>query len=416
MSAHRAKPPSTRARTRAALALAAALAVLVGAAVRSATMTPVATTDDVLAFLRSQRSACEVERDSAPAGSSARTRAVQCINDATRAINYLLAQTPSPTPSGTPTATPTVQPTVTASSSPTTTSPAPSPTVSPTASPSSTPTPPPSPSPTTPAGWPGPANTGVPVGVTLTPYTGPCTITVANTVIDAKMVSCDLSIATTGVHITRSWITGTVSASTSGSTQRLLIEDSLIDAGHRLATGLGDGWFTANRIEIIGGNRGAYCAYRCTIQDSWVHGTYVEADWHASAIRAEQYSTLIHNTISCSWYPPTAQDGGCSADLTGYPDFTSIHDWLIQGNLFVANPGASFCAYGGSSGGKPFSSDPMTAVNVQFIGNTGQRGTIAGDKGLFRCGFYGAVDSFNAAKAGAVWSGNVWDDGSAVTP
>src|SRR5215831_13844290 len=34
-------------------------------------------------------------------------------------------------------------------------------------------------------GWPGPSNTGVPAGVVPTAYTGPCTITVANTVIDA---------------------------------------------------------------------------------------------------------------------------------------------------------------------------------------------------------------------------------------
>ena len=47
--------------------------------------------------------------------------------------------------------------------------------------------------------FPGPDNTGVPVGTVLTPYTGPCTITVANTVIDSKIISCELLIRANNV-------------------------------------------------------------------------------------------------------------------------------------------------------------------------------------------------------------------------
>jgi hypothetical protein len=306
-----------------------------------------------------------------------------------------------------PTPSPTVSPTGSPTPSPTATSSSPSPTV--TNSPSPSPTPTPSPSPI--SGWPGPDNTGVPAGTVLTSYTGPCTITVANTVIDAKVINCDLSIATTGVRITRSEIHGTVGASTSGTVLRLLVEDTLIDAGHRQATGLGDGWFTAQRVEIIGGNRGVYCAWQCTLQDSWIHSTYVQDAWHASAVRAERYSTIVHNTLACDWLVPTAQDGGCSADLTGYPDFAAPHDWLIQGNLFVANPnGAAYCSYGGSSPGKPYSSDPLTGTNIQFIGNTFQRGSNR------QCAAYGPIDAFNASKAGAVWVGNTYDDLTPITP
>ncbi len=56
--------------------------------------------------------------------------------------------------------------------------------------------------------WPGPANTGVPVGTVLTPYTGPCTITVANTVIDSKIISCELLIRADNVTIRNSHING----------------------------------------------------------------------------------------------------------------------------------------------------------------------------------------------------------------
>src|ERR1044071_6869079 len=37
--------------------------------------------------------------------------------------------------------------------------------------------------------WPGPTNTGVPAGTSLTDYTGPCAITSANTVIDGTTVN-----------------------------------------------------------------------------------------------------------------------------------------------------------------------------------------------------------------------------------
>lgn len=359
------------------------------------------TTEATLAFLRGQRDACQVMLDSATT-SAQRTRARTCIADVERAIAALLA-TPTPAPSGTPTSSPTPAPTAT--------TPAPSPTTpAPTATPSPTAVPTPSP---TPSGWPGPDDTGVPAGTTLTAYTGPCTITVANTVIDAKLIGCDLTIAAAGVTITRSQVNGVVEVASggSGTTVQLTITDSYINAGHRQVTGLGDRLFVATRVEIVGGNRGVLCAWRCTLQDSWVHGTYVESNWHASGVRAERYSTIIHNTIACDWLVPTAQDGGCSADLTGYPDFAAPHDWIIERNFFVANPnGAAFCAYGGSSPLKPYSNDPLTGTSIQFIDNVFQRGSNRA------CAAYGPVDAFNATKAGAVWSGNVWSDGGAVLP
>ena len=41
-----------------------------------------------------------------------------------------------------------------------------------------------------PVGRPGPGDTGVPAGTTLTPYTGPCAITAAGAVIEARSISC----------------------------------------------------------------------------------------------------------------------------------------------------------------------------------------------------------------------------------
>lgn len=55
-------------------------------------------------------------------------------------------------------------------------------------------------------GWPGPSNTGVPAGTTLTAYTGPTTITTNNMVIDGKQLTGSLTINAQNVTIKNSLI------------------------------------------------------------------------------------------------------------------------------------------------------------------------------------------------------------------
>ncbi len=299
------------------------------------------------------------------------------------------APVPAPSPTGAPTAGPTHSATATA---------APPGTPAPTGSPT--------PSPTPTAAWPGPDNTGVPTGTALTAYSGSCTIT-APVLIDAKSIFCDLDIRAVGVRITRSRITGSVSTG-EGTPYSVTIEDTEIDDGPRLHDAVGADNFTVLRSEIVGGNRGIYCRRSCTVQDSWVHGTYVQDAWHASGMRASQGSTFVHNTIACDWLTPTAQDGGCSADVTMYGDFEPVANVLVQGNLFVANPtGAAFCSYGGSSAGKPYSG---AAHDIRFVGNVFQRGSNG------KCAAYGPIDSFDPTRPGNLWSQNVWDSGEPVSP
>ena len=321
------------------------------------------------------------------------TRARNWLTDCVAVSNPL--PTPSPSPSPSPSPTPTTP-------SPTPTTPSPTPTT-----PSPTPTTP-SPTPTG-STWPGASNTGVPAGTVLTAYTGPCTITVANTVIDAKAITCaQLLIKATGVKVTRSSITGSSDPAVAVSGGDLAISDSTIVAAVN-TTGLGDNNWTATRVNISGGNRGANCDNHCTLQDSWLHGQRVSGTTHASVLRAGEFTTAIHNTLNCE-----APADNCSADLTGYPDFAPTHDWTITGNLFIAQHlgGGYFCSYGGASAGKPFSNDPANAVNIQFRNNTYQHGPGGW------CGGYpdGApISDYNASKPGWVFSGNVWDTGEPVT-
>jgi hypothetical protein len=179
-------------------------------------------------------------------------------------------------------------------------------------------------------------------------------------------------------------------------------------------------------VDIVGGNRSGYCQRNCTFQDSWAHGQQLTGSQHGSGVREEQNGTFEHNTLVCDY--PIVNDVtslGCSADLTGYPDFAPIHDNTIDRNLFLSaqqgncstcqpgHPPYSFCAYGGASQGKPFSSDPSNATNQRFTDNVFQRGSLR--NGGSGCGDYGPVGDFDASRSGNVFTGNVWDDGSPLT-
>jgi hypothetical protein len=273
-------------------------------------------------------------------------------------------------------------------------------------------------------------------------YTGPCTITAPNTVIDTQVVNCRiLDVQAAGLVLRNSYLNGGIVQSTGAAA--FTVTDSFIDSGVQYPAcsdgscpagkyacgdpnnqttdcGVTGSNFTIARTEIINSNRAAYCESTCTITDSYFHGTNLWPDRsnraHASSVREEQNLTLRHNSLSCSYTGPFVNsDIGCSADLTGYPDFTAIKNNTVDGNLFVANPdGDAFCAYGGATAGKPSSSDPTNATNQRFTDNVFQRGHYQNGSGG-QCGDYGPVTDFDTTRTGNVWSGNVWDDGAAVS-
>jgi hypothetical protein len=192
------------------------------------------------------------------------------------------------------------------------------------------------------------------------------------------------------------------------------ITDSEIRLGEVSGTGIGDAYFTATRVEVTGGNRSIACYAECTVQDSYVHGQYTDLRGldHESGIRVNTNSHLVHNTIACT-APDVAPDAGCSADLTGYADFDPVTGNTIENNLLFASPGG-YCAYGGSTPNKPYSGQEHDIV---FKNNIWQRGTSPGDAGRgFVCGFWGPITSFDITKPGAVWTNNLYDDGTTVDP
>ncbi|MEO6513241.1 MAG: hypothetical protein ABIR37_01020 [Candidatus Saccharimonadales bacterium] len=261
--------------------------------------------------------------------------------------------------------------------------------------------------------FPGATTTGVPTGTTLTSYSGPCTITTANTVIDAKNITCDIEVRASGVQIKRSKITGIIWIDqVAYPSAYLTISDTEINAGNNAGTALSQGNFTAIRVHLYGGNRSSYCDNNCTIQDSYVHGQFWDnsGSYHESGIRMGQFTTVIHNSVRCD-APQIPPDGGCSAGLTGYGDWAPITNNLIKRNLFIEGTGA-FCAYGGSSPGKAFSN---AAHDISFIDNIFQKGPSG------NCAIYDSHDAFCTFSNGVytrppgnVWTNNLWDDGSVV--
>lgn len=325
--------------------------------------------------------------------------------------------TMTPSPTATPTATPRPTPTAT-------TTPRPSPTPSPTATTVPTPTPtvtatptpdpvPPSTTPVPPAQskgfqvlgrwFPNSDTTGVPAGTSLGSYDGPCTISASNVVIDSKTINCSLRVTGQNLTIKNSVINGAIS-SNSGS---FTVTDSDIRLSATEDTGVGEADFTLTRVEITGGRRSVNCAADCSIIDSYIHaqGTDPTGNAHQSGIRMGAGSVIRHTTFTCD-APASPPAGGCSAALTGYGDFAVVERNTIDNNLILEGTGG-YCAYGGSSTGKPYSAG---VNNVKFTNNIWQRG----ESGV--CGIWGPIVSFDRNAPGNVWTNNVFDDGKAITP
>ena len=262
--------------------------------------------------------------------------------------------------------------------------------------------------------FPSAETTGVPDGTQLSDYTGPCLIQTDGTVIDARIVNCELRVFAHDVVIKNSLVNGSVYTDSTAGEGSFTITDSKVDAGQGKGTGIGDVDFTATRVEVVGGTRSINCYRDCTVQDSYVHGQFHDTagEAHESGIRVNTSSTLLHNSIACD-APDFPPDGGCSASITGYPDFDPVQNVTIDGNLIRSGP-AGYCAYGGSTAGKQFSGK---TTNIRFKNNIWERGTQMGegDRG-FVCGRWGPITSFDSAAPGNVWENNLYDDGSVVEP
>ncbi len=299
------------------------------------------------------------------------------------------------TSTATPTATSTTtfKPTSTTSTaSPTTTS-KPTTTTSTTSSPTSTAQP-------TQTGWPNASNTGVPAGTTLTPYTGPCTITTANTVIDAKQVNCVLVVKASGVKISRSQLNGRIM--TDGGS--VSISDTYINGGNQETyPSVSYTDISLLRVNVVGGQHSVQCDANCTIKDSYLHDqTQPATGGHVNAFISNGGSgfVLTHNTMVCT-VKQTSMGGGCTAHASLFGDFRPISNATFDNNYFKAATNISYCLYAGYEPDKAYPK-PSNIVIKNNVFERGANGT---------CGAYGAVTSFLPG-TGSSFTGNTWADGT----
>ncbi len=264
-------------------------------------------------------------------------------------------------------------------------------------------------------GFPDASNTGIPRGTALSNYTGSCTITTNNLVIDGKVFNCSVSIRAKAVVIKRSKINGQLGTN-EGTAYSFTLQDSEVDAGVVQGAVVGSTNMTILRSNIHGGATSVYCYSNCTLRDSYLHGQRLPAgvDWHLGAFLANDNGNdpggrtnawLVHNTIICDARPNSA-DGGCSGNINLYGDFGPITYVTLDNNLFGANTGVSYCVYGGQSTSKPY----PNADHVVVVNNVFQRGSNG------KCGNFGPVTAFDTARPGNRWENNVWDNGATVRP
>jgi hypothetical protein len=206
-------------------------------------------------------------------------------------------------------------------------------------------------------GWPDGSNTGAPAGTTLTPYTGPSTITTPNTVIDGKRLGC-IRVSASGVIIRNSLIScpgGGVYVDDRemyGKTP-LLIEDTEIDCQDRGGTGISEAHVVARRVDIHGCENGLSINQNVVIEDSYIHDLYNGGDAHMDGIQLSfghwngssypccaRNVTIRRNTIYA--IDPSGAFGTSAIISNKSPD----QNILIQGNLLAGGAYTLYCVQG----------------------------------------------------------------------
>jgi len=221
-----------------------------------------------------------------------------------------------------------------------------------------------------------------------------------------KAISGDI-IVSGNATIQDSRITGTIH--TTGSGHVTLIDDEIIgsDTDETFSVIYGTN-LTAQRVNVHGGKANLQCMGNCSVRDSFFHDPYLVGANHYDVIGSNGVDGMVldHNTLQCKFAGRAAgATGGCTADLGFFGDFGPIKNVTVNNNLFMASEDAGYCV--DTNAYKPGKAYP-TGQNLIWTNNTFQRGSNG------RCGNYGPTDEWQSGN-GNVWSGNKWDDGTALT-
>lgn len=197
-------------------------------------------------------------------------------------------------------------------------------------------------------GFPDASNTGVPAGTTLTSYTGPSNVTVANTVITGKTIGC-IQVSASGVVIRNSRISCgsfyAILAETNTGTP-LLIEDSDIDCQNGNGTGISSSNFTARRVDITGCENGLNVDRNVTIEDSYIHSLYNGGAAHLDGIQFGPFISANNITIRHNTIYGMGADGSFGTSAIIDHSFNANTNVLIDHNLLAGGAFTLYCSIG----------------------------------------------------------------------
>jgi hypothetical protein len=289
-------------------------------------------------------------------------------------------------------------------------------------------------------GWPGPTNTGFPVGTPLTNTAGR-TISTNNAVISGERISGQLIIRATNVTIRNSYISwngggaggrGVIYVTPGASATIERVEINGLNNTHACIWHEGSR-MTATAVNCYGVNDGIFSwaqstgradsGDNVTIADSYFHDfTTNAANGHIDGYQTEgaAHGVIRHNTYNMT--------GEATSAISIWNTFKSSDDWTIQDNLFT---GAGFTLYAEDyigAGNQPAAENVANSAvggysvtNIRFLNNrfsTSQAPHSAGDTsacvGNWGTWFYrgrwppyygGPTDLWN--QGGSLRSGNV---------
>jgi len=321
--------------------------------------------------------------------------------------------------------------------------------------------------------WPGPNNTGVPAGTTLTTSipedmtSGPGWSWVWYTPSkhsDGGYVNIDSCSPTTPIVFDKTLINGAIWIQGGKNTGYHTPDHPCVKVTKSKIIGLvytdwiDDGPIVLEDVEVDSGigkmmfpNVGAYniYAYRvnshhgegvikcqgwCETKDNWIHDMIVEPASHMNAIGTNGlYSPLgevwniEHNYTQCgNWsYGDDSDSGGCSGSISLFPNFANIHDVRIYRNYLapaqpyqgaptqdiIVNPWHYWSqnAYCMYTANDTDTNE-YRAQNVTIDSNIFGKG-VSG-----MCGVYGPVASWAGDVRGNTFTSNKYDDGTTVSP
>ena len=245
--------------------------------------------------------------------------------------------------------------------------------------------------------WPGPNNTGVRAGTTLTTYTGPTTITTAGTVIDSKLITGCLNIKANNVVIKNSRVQSKGCFFNILSDNRntgLQLTDVEIDGQGNTSgdSAINGGGFACLRCNLHGTIDGAKAQSNVVFQDSYIHDLVNIAGSHNDGIQSLGTTglTISHNTI-------IVKGAATSAVILSTGSASDMRNVAIKRNLLA---GGAYTVYGGYQAG----TDSLSKVSDISITDNRFSTVI-----YPRSGAYGPLTSVDAP---VIHTGNTWADGT----